>query len=97
MISVDEMLQAAEAARLEIPDHETSGFLTAINRMFAFVKESCANLDLGDVPPTAYIQPRMNVFRPDEPQGSLPLEIALANAPDEDERCFKVPRIMEEE
>jgi aspartyl-tRNA(Asn)/glutamyl-tRNA(Gln) amidotransferase subunit C len=50
-----------------------------------------------DVPPTAYAIPRSNVFRPDEATPSLPHDAALANAPDEEDERFKVPRITEVE
>ncbi|HYY08299.1 MAG TPA: Asp-tRNA(Asn)/Glu-tRNA(Gln) amidotransferase subunit GatC [Actinomycetota bacterium] len=48
-----------------------------------------------DVPPTAYAIPRANVYREDVPEPSLPQPEALANAPDQEDGRFKVPRIVE--
>jgi aspartyl-tRNA(Asn)/glutamyl-tRNA(Gln) amidotransferase subunit C len=48
-----------------------------------------------DVPPTAYAIPRANVYREDEPEPSLPRSEALANAPEQEDGRFKVPRIVE--
>lgn len=96
MISAEELAQAAEAARMEIPAAELDGFLEAVNALFAFVKEQWATLDVEGVAPTAYVRPLKNVTRPDEPRPSLPLETALANAPEEENGCFRVPRIIEE-
>jgi aspartyl-tRNA(Asn)/glutamyl-tRNA(Gln) amidotransferase subunit C len=48
-----------------------------------------------DVPPTASAVPRVNVFREDEPEPSLPVDEALRNAPDREGDRFKVPRIVE--
>jgi aspartyl-tRNA(Asn)/glutamyl-tRNA(Gln) amidotransferase subunit C len=48
------------------------------------------------VPPTVHILPVSNVLREDEPGESLPVELALANAPEKAEGCFVVPRILEE-
>ena|SRR5437762_9253830 len=50
-----------------------------------------------DVPPTAYAVPRTNVFRPDQVEPCLPVEEALAGAPEVEDDRFKVPRIVEEE
>jgi aspartyl-tRNA(Asn)/glutamyl-tRNA(Gln) amidotransferase subunit C len=36
-----------------------------------------------------------NVYRKDEIGESLPNEVALANAPDSENGCFKVPRVLE--
>ncbi|MEW6458565.1 MAG: Asp-tRNA(Asn)/Glu-tRNA(Gln) amidotransferase subunit GatC [Bacillota bacterium] len=96
MISAEELAQAAEAARMEIPAEEKEGFLEAVNALFAFVKRQWETLDVEGVAPTAYVRPLKNITRPDEPRPSLPLETALANAPEEDGGCFRVPRIIEE-
>jgi aspartyl-tRNA(Asn)/glutamyl-tRNA(Gln) amidotransferase subunit C len=50
-----------------------------------------------DVPPTAYAVPRTNVLRPDLPELCLPVEAALAGAPEVEGDRFKVPRIIEQE
>ncbi len=96
MISAEELAQAAEAARMEIPAEEKEGFLEAVNALFAFVKRQWETLDVEGVAPTAYVRPLKNITRPDKPRPSLPLETALANAPEEDGGCFRVPRIIEE-
>jgi len=48
-----------------------------------------------DVPPTAYAIPRANVYREDTPEPSIPQGEALANAPEQEDGRFKVPRIVE--
>lgn len=96
MISAEELARAAEAARMEIPAEELDGFLEAVNALFAFVQEQWGALDVEGVAPTAYVRPLKNVTRPDAPWPSLPLETALANAPEEESGCFRVPRIIEE-
>ena len=48
-----------------------------------------------DVPPTAYAIPRVNVFREDTPEPSLPQAEALANAPEREDGRFRVVRIVE--
>lgn len=96
MISMEEMLQAAEAVRLEVPPEEMEPFLAEINRLFSFADESWKDVDFEGVKPTAYLLTQTNVFRADERRESMPPEMVLANAPDPENGCFKVPRIIEE-
>lgn len=96
MITTEEMLQAAEAVRLEIPPEERDPFLAEINRLFSFAAESWKDVDIEGVKPTAYLLPQTNVFRADERRESMAPEAALANAPEPENGCFKVPRIIEE-
>jgi aspartyl-tRNA(Asn)/glutamyl-tRNA(Gln) amidotransferase subunit C len=89
-ISRDDVLHVARLARLELSDAEVERFqeqLSAILEAVSKVQE----LDLGDVPPTSHPLEVVNVWREDEPRPSLPVEEALANAPDRDGNFFKVP------
>jgi aspartyl-tRNA(Asn)/glutamyl-tRNA(Gln) amidotransferase subunit C len=61
--------------------------LSAILEAVAKVSE----LDLSDVEPTAHPLDLVNVWADDEPRPSLPVEQALANAPDREDGFFKVP------
>jgi aspartyl-tRNA(Asn)/glutamyl-tRNA(Gln) amidotransferase subunit C len=48
------------------------------------------------VEPTATVIGQVNVLRDDEVRPSLPVEEALANAPDREGDGFHVPKIIEE-
>jgi aspartyl-tRNA(Asn)/glutamyl-tRNA(Gln) amidotransferase subunit C len=50
-----------------------------------------AELDLSEVEPTSHPLDLVNVWAEDEPRPSLPLDEALANAPDPDAPFFRVP------
>jgi aspartyl-tRNA(Asn)/glutamyl-tRNA(Gln) amidotransferase subunit C len=89
-ITRDEVLHVARLARLELTDDEVERFteqLSAILEAVAKVSE----LDLSDVEPTAHPLDVVNVWADDEPGPSLPVEDALANAPDREDGFFKVP------
>ena len=89
-ISKDEVLHVARLARLDLTDDEVGRFteqLSAILEAVAKVSE----LDLSDVEPTAHPLDVVNVWAPDEPRPSLPVEEALANAPGREDGFFKVP------
>jgi aspartyl-tRNA(Asn)/glutamyl-tRNA(Gln) amidotransferase subunit C len=89
-ITREEVLHVARLARLELTDEEVERFteqLSAILEAVAKVSE----LDLSDVEPTAHPLDVVNVWAADEPRPSLPVEEALANAPERDAGFFKVP------
>ena len=86
----------ARLARLQLSDEEKSRLreqLGVILEAAARVQEVAAD----DVPPTSYAIPRSNVLRPDEQRPSLPVEEALAGAPEVESDRFKVPRVVEME
>jgi aspartyl-tRNA(Asn)/glutamyl-tRNA(Gln) amidotransferase subunit C len=89
-ISRDEVLHVARLARLALTEDEIerlTGELDAILDAVGIVSE----LDLADVPPTSHPLDLVNVWAEDEPRPSLPLDDALANAPDRDGPSFRVP------
>jgi aspartyl-tRNA(Asn)/glutamyl-tRNA(Gln) amidotransferase subunit C len=89
-ITRDEVLHVAKLARLELTNSEVDRFteqLSAILEAVAKVSE----LDLSDVEPTAHPLDIVNVWAADDPAPCLPVEEALANAPDREGNFFKVP------
>ncbi len=53
--------------------------------------EKIGELDLDGVPPTSHVVDVVNVLREDEPEPSLPVEVALRSAPEPIEGGFGVP------
>jgi len=89
-ISRDEVLHVARLARLELTDEEIERFREQLNAILEAVGK-VAELDLADVEPTAHPLDLVNVWARDEPRPSLPVDEALANAPDRDGALFRVP------
>ena len=85
-ITRDDVLHVAALARLELTEDE----IARLNDILAAVGK-VSELDLSDVPPTSHPLAVVNVFRPDEPRLSLPLEDVFANAPERDGDHFRVP------
>lgn len=84
----------ARLARLQLTDDEKVRLraqLGAILEHAAAVGEVAAE----DVPPTASVIPRANVFREDEPEPSLTHEAAMQNAPAPEAGRFRVPKVAE--
>jgi aspartyl-tRNA(Asn)/glutamyl-tRNA(Gln) amidotransferase subunit C len=89
-ISRDEVVHVARLARLALTDEELGrlgGQLDAILEAVAKVSE----LDLSDVEPTSHPLDLVNVWGDDEPRPCLPVEDALANAPQREGDFFRVP------
>jgi aspartyl-tRNA(Asn)/glutamyl-tRNA(Gln) amidotransferase subunit C len=89
-ITREEVLHVARLARLELADDEVERFteqLSAILEAVAKVSE----LDLADIDPTAHPLDLVNIWADDEPRPCLPVEEALANAPEREAGFFKVP------
>ena len=89
-ISRDEVLHVARLARLALTDEEVERLGAQLNAILEAVGK-VAELDLEGVEPTAHPLDLVNVWADDEPRPSLPVEEALANAPDREGGFFKVP------
>ena len=52
-------------------------------------------VDTSNIEPTEHILQVSNVFRDDVVGTPLSNQVALANAPDQENGCFKVPRVLD--
>jgi aspartyl-tRNA(Asn)/glutamyl-tRNA(Gln) amidotransferase subunit C len=89
-IEREQLLHVAQLARLELRDDEVERLGTQLNDILAAVSK-VSELDLSGIPPTSHPLDVVNVWAEDEPRPSLPVEEALANAPDRDGDTFRVP------
>ena len=89
-IDREQLLHVAHLARLELRDDEIERLGGQLNDILAAVSK-VSELDLSDVPPTSHPLEVVNVWDDDEPRECLPLEEALANAPEREGDFFKVP------
>lgn len=91
----DQVLHIARLARLALTDDEVERFAHQLSSILEHAEQVTA-LATEDVPPTSHAIPLQNVFRPDEPEPSLPQDKALSTAPEAEDGRFRVPRIIEE-
>jgi aspartyl-tRNA(Asn)/glutamyl-tRNA(Gln) amidotransferase subunit C len=89
-IDREQLLHVARRARHEHHDEELERLGAQLNDILEAVSK-VAELDLSDVPPTSHPLDVVNVWGADEPRPSLPVDEALANAPERDGTYFKVP------
>jgi len=89
-IDREQLLHVARLARLELRDDEVDRLGAQLNDILAAVSK-VSELDLSDVPATSHPLDVVNVWAEDVPAPSLPVEEALANAPEREGSYFKVP------
>ncbi len=94
-ISRQEVENVAKLARLELTETEKSAFTKQLSQILTHV-ETLKQYDTTGVEPTATVLAQSNIFRADEVRPSLPVERAVANAPESAEGFFVVPKIIEE-
>jgi aspartyl-tRNA(Asn)/glutamyl-tRNA(Gln) amidotransferase subunit C len=89
-IDREQLLHVARLARLELREDEVERLEAQLNDILAAVSK-VSELDLSDVPPTSHPLDVVNVWQDDIPSPCLPVEDALANAPEREGDFFKVP------
>jgi aspartyl-tRNA(Asn)/glutamyl-tRNA(Gln) amidotransferase subunit C len=90
MLDRAQVLHVARLARLELGEAEVERMATELSKVLEHV-EKIRELDLEGVPPTSHVVDVVNVLRPDRPRPSLPVEVALAAAPEPVDGGFGVP------
>jgi aspartyl-tRNA(Asn)/glutamyl-tRNA(Gln) amidotransferase subunit C len=95
LMNKDTVQCMADIAHIDISEKEKS----EIAKELSFLLEcfdKLNQLDTEGVMPTIHPITDRNVLREDVVRASLPIEEVLRNAPDKDNRFFRVPRIIEE-
>jgi aspartyl-tRNA(Asn)/glutamyl-tRNA(Gln) amidotransferase subunit C len=90
MLDREQVLHVARLARLELSEEEVERMASELSHVLDHI-EKIRELDLDGVPPTSHVIDVVNALRPDEPQPCLPVEVALAAAPERVEDGFGVP------
>ncbi len=94
-LTTAEVQHVAELAKLSLSEAEVAQYTEQLSTILDYA-DSLREVDTSSVPPTPYVLPVSNVMRADEPQPSLPVEEALANAPDSERGFFRVRAVFEE-
>jgi aspartyl-tRNA(Asn)/glutamyl-tRNA(Gln) amidotransferase subunit C len=83
----------AHLSRLEFNAAEKAEIKKDLQRMIRFV-DKLDELDLSGTEPLLHMSSNINVLREDEVKGSVDRKEALKNAPDHDDKFFKVPKVI---
>jgi aspartyl-tRNA(Asn)/glutamyl-tRNA(Gln) amidotransferase subunit C len=95
-LSLDQVRKVARLARLELSEPDLTRMQQQLSAILDYV-EQLNQLNTDGVEPLAHPLPVSNVFRPDDPVPSLPVDEALQNAPDRVGDYFGVPAVFTDE
>ena len=86
--------QVALLSRLDINETEIQKYTNQLNDILEYMKV-LNKVDTTNVQQTVHVLPKKNLLRLDVVRASLERELALANAPEQEDGYFKVPKIIE--
>ena len=90
MLDRAQVLHVARLARLELDEAEVQRMASELSKVLEHV-EKIRELDLEGVAPTSHVVDVVNALREDRPRPSLPVDVALAAAPEPVDGGFGVP------
>ena len=94
LIDEAEVRRIAKLSRLKLSDEEVRLFAGQLANILDYVKQ-IESLDTEGLEPLAHALPGTNVLREDESREGFTNEQALANAPEAERGCFRVPAVLD--
>jgi aspartyl-tRNA(Asn)/glutamyl-tRNA(Gln) amidotransferase subunit C len=95
-LSIEEVEHIAALARLDLTGEEKTRYAGQLSAILEYAARLQA-LDTAGIPPTSSARsvPAHNPLRPDEPRPGLTLDQLLQNAPETQDRQFRVPPVLD--
>lgn len=93
-LTLEEVRWVAHLARLELSDAELETMTRQLSAILDYVRQ-LQEVPTEGVEPLAHPLPIQNVFRDDIPTPSLPVDAALANAPQRQRDFYSVPAVLD--
>ena len=90
----EEVLYVARLARLDLDAESIDKFAAQIDEILGYI-EKLNQVDTEGIKATSHAISLTNAFRDDEQRPHLDREQVLANAPEKEEGCFVVPKIID--
>src|SRR5512143_1711227 len=94
-ITAEEVRRIARLSHLDLTVEEVERLTHELGGILAYVKQ-LEELDTSAVPPTAHVQIDRAPLRADDPESSLPRDLALREAPKVAADGFAVPAFVDE-
>ena len=89
-----EVRRISRLSRLKLSEGEVRRLADQLTRILAYVRQ-IESLDTEGIEPVAHALPLTGVLREDEPREGISAAVALANAPDVERDCFRVPAVLD--
>ncbi len=90
---IQQLGKTAHLARLNLREEEEELYSKQLEEILNYFQK-LQELDTSNVEPMAHVLPLNNVWREDEIKKSMEQELILKNAPQVENNCFKVPKIV---
>lgn len=90
---IQQLRKTAHLARLDLIEEEEKLYSKQLEEILNYFQK-LQELDTSSVEPMAHVLPLNNVWREDEIKKSMEQELILKNAPQVENNCFKVPKIV---
>ena len=94
ILSADDVRAIADLARLELSEDDVARYQRQLSEVLDYFQK-LEELDTSQLDPTSSVLPLTNVMRADEARPALPVDEALANAPDSDGEQFRVRAVLD--
>ena len=93
-LTANDVLHIARLARVQLSPSDVERFTTQLSGILEHFA-SLAAVNTEGIEPIAHPLPLSNVMRADEVAPSLPQDVALANAPEQEDGYFRVRAVLE--
>ncbi len=93
-VPISEVEKIAVLSRLSFSEQEKKEYQHHLEDVL-MTAQKLSKLDTSDVQPTAHIQGLQNVLRQDVTKESMDNELLTSNAPERQNGCFIVPKVVE--
>jgi aspartyl-tRNA(Asn)/glutamyl-tRNA(Gln) amidotransferase subunit C len=93
-LTVEQVRWVAHLGRLQLSDADLETFTRQLSSIVAYVAQ-LQQVNTDGVEPLAHVADLQNVFRPDQQAPSLPVDEALANAPERQGDFYRVPAVLD--
>jgi aspartyl-tRNA(Asn)/glutamyl-tRNA(Gln) amidotransferase subunit C len=93
---IQQLKKTAHLARLNLTEEEVEIYSKQLEDILNYFQK-LQELDTSNVEPMAHVLPLNNIWREDEIKESMDQELILMNAPEVENNCFKVPKIVKED
>ncbi|MEN2984222.1 MAG: Asp-tRNA(Asn)/Glu-tRNA(Gln) amidotransferase subunit GatC [Dictyoglomaceae bacterium] len=90
---IQQLRKTAHLARLNLTEEEEELYSKQLEEILNYFQK-LQELDTSNVEPMAHVLPLNNVWRDDVVKESMEQELILKNAPEVENNCFKVPKIV---
>ena len=93
ILTAEDVRAIADLARLELSDGEVARYQRQLSEILDYFR-TLEELDTSHIDPTSTVLPLTNVMRADHALPALPVDDAIANAPDRDGAQFRVRAVL---